>query len=78
MLTNLPKNTRILVSDDGKLWLRRYLHHTEPSLSNPDQVNAIVYPMGCDSWSYENFNKPGMCPRLTVWTQWKVWTGETE
>ena len=75
-LNNLPKDTRILVSDDGKLWLRRYLHHTEPSLSVQGQINAVVFPMGVDSWAYENFNKPGMCPRLTVWTQWKVWEEE--
>lgn len=75
-LLNLPQDTRVLVTDDGKLWLRRYLHHVEPSLSIPDQLNAVVYPMGCDSWSNENFNYPGMYPRLTVWTQWKVWEGE--
>lgn len=76
MPTNLPTDTRILVSEDGQLWLRRYLHHTEPSLSIPGQINAVVFPMGVDSWSYENFNKPGMMPRLTVWTQWKLWEAE--
>lgn len=72
-LLNLPIDTKILVSDDGQFWMRRYLHHTEKSLSISGQINAMVFPMGCDSWSYENFNKPGMYPRLTVWTQWKLW-----
>ena len=72
MPTNLPPDTRIMVSDDGKLWLRRYLHSTEPSLNDPQQINAIVFPMGCDSWTFKNLKGSGMNPRLTVWKIWRL------
>lgn len=71
-LLNLPINTKVMVSEDGKTWIRRYLHHTEPSLSTPSQINAIVFPMGCDSWTYQNFKGNGMNPRLTTWTIWRL------
>lgn len=68
----LPKDTKVLVSEDGQLWLRRYLCYCERSLVNSDQICAVVYPMGCDSWTNENFSGNGMNPRLTVWTKWRL------
>ena len=72
MPTDHSIDTRIMVSDDGKLWLRRYLHHTEPSLTDPNQINAYVFPMGCDSWTYQNLTGRGMSARLTVWAKWRL------
>ena len=68
----LPLDTRVMVSEDGQVWLRRYLHHTERSLSDPSQINAYVFPMGCDSWTWKNFEGRGMNPRITVWTKWRL------
>ena len=73
-LLELPVNTKVLVTEDGKLWLRRYLHHTERSLINPNQILAVVFPMGCDEWTFKNYKGSGMNPRLTVWTKWVVYT----
>lgn len=74
-LLNLPIDTKVMVTEDGKTWIRRYLHHTEPSLSIPGQINAIVFPMGCDSWTAKNFKGNGMNPRLTTWTKWRLAEG---
>ena len=71
-LLALPKDTRVWVSEDGQTWIRRYLSHTERSIANPDQINAITYPMGCDSWTAANFKGSGMNPRLTVWVKWRL------
>ena len=71
-LLTLPLDTKVMVSEDGKMWLRRYLHHTERSLINKDQINASVFPMGCDSWTYKNLTGRGMSARLTVWTKWRL------
>ena len=75
---NLPIDTKIMVSDDGKTWIRRYLHHLEKSLSIENQINAVVFPMGCDSWTHKNYQGNGMNPRLTTWTIWRLATEEDE
>ena len=71
-LISLPVDTRVMVSEDGKVWLRRYLHHIERSLIDPSKFNAHVFPMGCDSWTWKNFKSNGMNPRITVWTLWRL------
>ena len=68
----LPIDTRVMVSEDGKTWVRRYLHHIECSLTDSSKFNAYVFPMGCDSWTWKNFNGNGMNPRITVWTKWRL------
>lgn len=72
---HLPTDTKVMVSEDGKVWLRRYLYQLQPSLL-PGQVNACVFPMGCDSWTFKNFDGNGMNPRLTVWTKWRLAEGD--
>ena len=71
-LLSLPTDTKVMVSEDGVLWLRRYLHHTERSMVDRSQINATVFPMGCDSWTFKNFDGKGMNPRLTVWAKWRL------
>lgn len=71
-MLSLPQDTRVWVSDDGNTWLRRYLSHCERSLADPSKIHAVVYPMGCDSWTAQNFKGNGMNPRLTVWTNWRL------
>ena len=71
-LLSLPIDTKVMVSEDGKVWLRRYLHHIERSLVDSSKFNAHVFPMGCDSWTWKNFNGNGMNPRITVWTLWRL------
>lgn len=71
-LLNLPKDTRVWVSDDGKLWLRRYLDHCERSIVDKDVICAVVYPMGCDSWTAQNYKGKGMDPRMTTWILWRL------
>ena len=70
-MTSLPVNTKVMVSEDGKLWLRRYLHHLQHSIIS-DTLHAVVFPMGCDEWTYKNFKGSGMNPRLTVWQIWRL------
>jgi len=71
-LLSLPLDTRVMVTEDEKVWLRRYLHHTQRSLNDKDQINAVVFPMGCDSWTYKNLTGRGMSARLTTWTKWRL------
>ena len=71
-LLALSLDTRVMVSEDGQVWLRRYLHHTERSLVDSSHINAVVFPMGCDSWTWKNFKGGGMNPRLTTWTKWRL------
>lgn len=71
-LLNLPKDTRVWVSDDGTTWLRRYLDHCERSLVDSNKIYAVVYPMGCDSWTAQNYKGNGMDPRLTAWLLWRL------
>lgn len=75
-LLSLSLDTKVMVSEDGKMWLRRYLHHTERSMVDRDQINAAVFPMGCDSWTFKNFYGNGMNPRLTVWAKWRLPEGD--
>ena len=75
-LLSLPINTRVMVSENGEVWIRRYLHHTQRSYNDKGQINAVVFPMGCDSWTFKNLDGNGMNPRLTVWTKWRLAEGD--
>lgn len=66
-----PIDTKVMVSEDGKLWLRRYLHHFASSMSGNGKLNAITFPVGCDSWTSKDLTQNGMSPRMTVWTLWR-------
>lgn len=67
----LVVDTPLMVSEDGKFWLRRYFSHASMSLIK-SEYNVFTFPMGCTSWSAKNFKGNGMNPRCSYWPYWRI------
>jgi len=73
----LKVDTPLMVSEDGKYWLRRYFSHADKSLIE-DKWNVFCFPMGCTSWSIKNFDSPNgiQCARASFYPFWRFPTKE--
>lgn len=60
-----PVNTKVLVSEDGKNWKRRYFSH----FSGNKQAPYVCFNGGLTSWNFEVF---------VEWKYCKLWEGEEE